>query len=742
MADASKNRIGDYERLQLLGAGGQGRVFKAVCSESNNPNVALGKVVAIKILHRQVAEEAAIERQRRQSEVLQSLVHRNIVRYWDSFFKREGEWDEELCLVMEILEGDDLKSVLKEHPAGLPWEQVRSIIEQCLEGLIYARNKGVYHRDLKPSNITVTPDGTVKLIDFGIAHVDDTGSTTTGEFKGTFDYMAPDFVRVPHLKDYEPCDIFSLGVCFYQALTGELPYPPFIGNAPIAYVTRWQSPKVIDVPFKSKVFRVYPQARAFVLKCLAVRREDRYQTFAEMLDALRAIRPRTVRHRDGDTYECDEWIGRGGFGEVYRAHRLRDGRLVAVKYLASAQNSPQRFIKEARLIKGFHHPHIVEYVDFLQMDRSDGSKDYYLILEYLEGMPEFSLRGRVKKAVHGMPVDEVLTLFYGYLGALQHLHAGNGQDVIIHRDIKPSNLYAPAGAPESAKVFDLGVARDVQGTATAGMIPGTLDYMAPEFVAGDDRGTPQSDIYSLGLCLYEALTGIPVFPPLPRAENEAWPQFIARSRVAPRLDFSAPVFRDCPPLVNILRRALDLKPRRRFPTAEAMCEEVQQAQEYLHPVPAVEPEPPVAPSEPEPAPSLATLEPETRMGEEEPVTIGVGITKAPLTMAQHGEPETVGGGTAGTMGTGTSTAAPTLGTISGGGLADRFEEFKTKRERRRRMMGVAAAVALLLAGVGGVFRMAHWVYRSPIEQVAAFLKGPIEPTAAYVRGIADQRHRI
>lgn len=756
MPEEMKNRLGAYQRLQLLGAGGQGRVFKAVCVEDGVAHVARGDAVAIKILQRAASDDAAAERQQRHSRALQTLDHRHIVRYLDCFFRQEGEWDEALCLVMELLDGDDLKSILKEHPGGLPWDTAKAILEQCLEGLMYARNKGVYHRDLKPSNILVTTDGMVKLIDFGIAHIDEGGTTTTGDFKGTFDYMAPDYVRVQHLKDYEPCDIFSLGVCFYQALTGKLPFPEFTGNPSIAYVTRWQDPSALDVSFRSKVFRVYPQARAFIQKCLAVEREKRFHSFADMLKALRGIRPRTIRHQGGETYECEEWIGRGGFGEVFRARRLRDGRKVAIKYLASTQHSPHRFIKEARLIKEFRHPHIVEYVDFLQMERSDGTSSYYLILEFLEGMPKSSLRGRLKREPQGLSPDEVLVLFDGYLDALQYLHADNKRDVIIHRDIKPSNLFAPEGAPDQAKVFDLGVARDVKGTATAGVIPGTLDYMPPEFATGDDRGTPQSDLYSLGLCFYEALTGKPVYPPLPRAEKEAWPQFMDRARTSPQLDFSASAFQQCPVLVDIVRKVLDPKPRRRFASAKDMRIEFRRAWEFLHP-PEAEPEPePEAELEAEPdqiteardgtqAPALSTrgtLETDAPTGGAADATGGVDPTKAPPTVGATHAPSTQAGTEGGTLATWASTAGGTPGTRSGGRLQRRFADYKARRARRRALLWLAAVV---LAGLGctwGVLVLPGLLRERQVQSMREFLEKEAKATPEYVANLARYNARL
>lgn len=748
MPEEMKNRIGAYQRLQLLGAGGQGRVFKAVCVEDGVAHVARGDAVAIKILQRAASDDAAVERQQRHSRALQTLDHRHIVRYLDCFFRQEGEWDEALCLVMELLDGDDLKSILKEHPGGLPWDTAKAILEQCLEGLMYARNKGVYHRDLKPSNILVTTDGMVKLIDFGIAHIDEGGTTTTGDFKGTFDYMAPDFVRVQHLKDYEPCDIFSLGVCFYQALTGKLPFPEFTGNPSIAYVTRWQDPKSLDVSFRAKVFRVYPQARAFIQKCLAVERDKRFQSFADMLKALRGIRPRTIRHQGGETYECEEWVGRGGFGEVFRARRVRDGRKVAIKYLASAQHSPHRFIKEARLIKEFRHSHIVEYVDFLQMERSDGTSSYYLILEFLEGMPKSSLRGRLKQEPQGLSPDEVLVLFDGYLDALHYLHTGNKRDVIIHRDIKPSNLYAPDGAPDRAKVFDLGVARDVKGTATAGVIPGTLDYMPPEFATGDDRGTPQSDLYSLGLCFYEALTGKPVFPPLPRADKEAWPQFMSRARTSPQLDFSASAFQQCPVLVDIVRKVLEPKPRRRFASAKDMRIEFRRAWEFLHP-PEAEPEP-----EPERVPKArdgtkapplhtrGTLETDAPTGGAANATGGADPTKVPPTAGATHAPSTQAGTEGGTLATGASTAGGTPGTRSGGRLQRRFADYKARRARRRVLIGLAVVVLAAIGGTWGVLVLPGLIRERQVQAIRVFLEKEAQATTEYVENLARCNIRL
>jgi len=578
-AQTGSGDYGDYKRLRLLGGGGQGRVFEAVCVSDRNPHVRLNQTVALKILQRQGSEDKT-QRFRRQTAILTALQHPNIVRYIESFIHPVNEWDEDMCLVMEFLAGDDLKSLISENSKGLPWDRTRLIFEQCLEGLIEAAAHGVYHRDLKPSNIFILPHDTVKLIDFGIAHFDDGGATTTGGFKGSFDYMAPDIVLEPARTDYLACDIFSFGVCLYECLTGALPFPSLGENAQSGYIERWRNATPPEFSVSHPTFRVYPGARTLLRTCLAVHRTDRYKSFAQVLDALREVKARRVRHANGDAYEFVEWIGRGGFGEVYRAKRLSDGAPVAVKRLLSDDHAPDRFIREARLLREFRHPHIVGYVDFIESKRSDGRRDYYLVLEYLEGMPGWSLRNRIKKSPAGLPLDEALALFDGYLQALEYLHGRQPQ--IVHRDIKPGNLYAPEGDAAAAKVFDLGVVRDYS-TKTVGEIPGTPEYMPPEFVTQEHRGTPGSDIYSLGLCLYEALTGTPALTPLSRDEKRAWIEFVERSRKEPTIRFTHPVFMKCPELRRIISTALAYKNENRFKSAAPMRLALQAVVRSLQP---------------------------------------------------------------------------------------------------------------------------------------------------------------
>ena len=587
MNDEGHNRVGDYDLLDLIGDGAQGRIYRArpVCQshQDNTPSF-----VALKILRLAGDDDTGKKRVHRQASVLQGLNHPNIVRYLDSFVIHPGEWAEAHVLVMEYLRGETLRDRLLRHPAGLPWTDVHDILEQCLAGLTYARDHMVIHRDLKPSNIFLADDESVKLIDFEVArHEEEAQTEATTGLKGTFDYMAPDFVSVPGFQGDECSDVFSLGVCFYQALTGALPFPPLGEGAHIGYLDRWRGSRVPEPNYQPGPFRVLAQAKTFFARCLDPDREQRVQTFGEMLEGLAEIEYRVLRQGDS-AYRLLGYLGRGACGEVFQGERTCDGLPVAVKHLFAEQQA-SRFVREAHILQSRPHPALVRYIDFLEIGGVGGNSELFLVLELLEGMPGSTLHDRVR-ATGPLPVQEALALFSCYLSALQHLH--EHQEQIIHRDIKPGNLYAPEGRPDAAKVFDLGVARVVTGTVTSGGVPGTLEYMPPEYaVPGSDRGTPQSDIYAMGLCLHEALTGRKALPDLPNDIRFAWIQFQQRAKQVRAVRYDDAVFEQCRPLRQILQRAIAEDCRVRYASARSMREDVDACLLWIRgegPEPAIE----------------------------------------------------------------------------------------------------------------------------------------------------------
>ncbi len=206
------------EIVECLGRGGMGVVYKA-----RQPR--LNRLVALKILAREKEQDTQFaERFTREAQALARLNHPNIVTVYDF-----GETAGHCYLVMEFVDGLNLRQLLQ--TGKIPPEQALTIVPKICEALQYAHNEGIVHRDIKPENILLDISGRVKIADFGIAKMmgDEAGrQTLTGakDAVGTPHYMAPEQIEKPHTVDHR-ADIYSLGVVFYEMLTGELPLGKF-----------------------------------------------------------------------------------------------------------------------------------------------------------------------------------------------------------------------------------------------------------------------------------------------------------------------------------------------------------------------------------------------------------------------------------------------------------------------------------------------------------------------------------
>ncbi len=206
------------EVIDFIGHGGMGAVYKA-----RQP--ALDRFVALKILSPRIADSPGFaERFNREARALARLVHPNIVAVHD--FGKAGDLH---YLIMEYVDGANLREV--ERAGRLAPEQALAIVPQICEALQFAHNEGIVHRDIKPENILLDKKGRVKITDFGIAKIlgqtsDQASLTGAKDVVGTPHYMAPEQIESPALVDHR-ADIFSLGVVFYEMLTGELPLGKF-----------------------------------------------------------------------------------------------------------------------------------------------------------------------------------------------------------------------------------------------------------------------------------------------------------------------------------------------------------------------------------------------------------------------------------------------------------------------------------------------------------------------------------
>jgi serine/threonine protein kinase len=270
--------LGKYRLLERVGRGGMGTVYKA-------RHEVMGRVVALKVMARNLVTDAdAVARFQREVRVAASLSHPHIVTAYDADCAGDVHF-----LVMEFVDGRDLHWWIKQG-APLPVAWSCECIRQAALGLEYARSRGLVHRDIKPSNLLVSQPNDqapplVKILDMGLARLasekqDSGGLTQSGQIMGTPDYMAPEQAENVHAADTR-ADIFSLGCTLFQMLTGQL---PFSGATLVAkLLARTQR----DAPSLQTMRPEVPAGLAAVVaRMLARRPEDRYQTPAEVAEAL------------------------------------------------------------------------------------------------------------------------------------------------------------------------------------------------------------------------------------------------------------------------------------------------------------------------------------------------------------------------------------------------------------------------------------------------------------------------
>ena len=266
--------LGDRYRVEAkIGAGGMAEVYRGF-------DQVLSRTVAIKVLHPQFARDSAfVERFRREAQAAARLNHASIVGVYD-----HGTDNGTQFIVMEFIEGRTLADALGAGRQPTPI-QAAEVTQHICEALAAAHAQGVVHRDIKPENIMVTRDGTVKVMDFGIARLL-TGPETapqTSAVLGTASYLSPEQAQGQPVD--ARTDIYSLGTVLYEMLTGR---PPFTGDSPVAIAYKHVNEP--PVPPSQRNPDVPPSLDAVVMRALAKNPANRYQSageFAEDLDRVR-----------------------------------------------------------------------------------------------------------------------------------------------------------------------------------------------------------------------------------------------------------------------------------------------------------------------------------------------------------------------------------------------------------------------------------------------------------------------
>ena len=535
---------GRYRVVERLGVGGMGAVYKAGAERLG------GREVAVKVLRANVGESDEFRaRFRREAEIAARLDHPAIIKVTD-YGKTEAGL---LYMVLEYVNGVELKTLLRQNRKGLPIPRVIAITSQILEALGAAHEAGIVHRDLKPANIMIETAGgrdVVKLLDFGVASMRGAEAiTVTGEIMGTAAYMAPEQTLADTTDGRS--DIYSMGVILYEMLTGE---PPFKGTTVTELIKAHRSKTPPD-PIKLRPD--LPPALAEVIRvALAKDPEDRHASAADFTKALESSvhaelgndrtvpavlgaaggaeawsassTARTVVSGEGvlapmtglysrllgqtidGKYEIKQKLGEGGMGAVYKAHNTLLGRDVAFKVMhPSHADDPtfrERFLREVRVMMDFVHPNAITVRD------SGLSREglLYMTLDYSEGRPLSAIIAQGR-----LPADRALNITRQILSALAEGHRKG----IVHRDIKPDNVLVERtreGA-DHVRVLDFGIAKIMENDETADnpgltgqRVIGTPHYMSPEQASGE-RVDTRSDLYAVGCVLYEMMTGSRVF---------------------------------------------------------------------------------------------------------------------------------------------------------------------------------------------------------------------------------------
>jgi len=283
MPNLTNQSIGRYHILEQLGQGGMATVYKAY-------DTRLEREVAVKVIRKEAFPPEQLERIfkrfEREAKVLAHMVHPNIVKVYDT-----GEYSGSPFLVMEYLPGKTLKDYINQP---LDFRQAARLLAPIAQALHYAHQRGILHRDVKPSNILLMEDKTPILTDFGIAKLlEDTESHTltgTGVGIGTPEYMAPEQGLGSQIDGR--ADVYSLGVVFYELLTGK---KPFQAETPLAVLFKQMNDPLPRL--KQFIPDLPDDVERVIFKALAKKPEDRYETmavFAAALEGLVHVQPVSV----------------------------------------------------------------------------------------------------------------------------------------------------------------------------------------------------------------------------------------------------------------------------------------------------------------------------------------------------------------------------------------------------------------------------------------------------------------
>lgn len=280
--------LGNHKIIEQLGEGGMGVVYKA-------KQLSLSRMVAIKILpHHLTRETAFVQRFFNEARAIAALNHPNVVQIFDV-----GKEGENYYYTMELVDGISLEEIVQKREP-MPIKRAVSIISSVARALAYTHRRGIVHRDIKPANIMIDKAGRIKLADFGLALKEDTARLTVeGGLIGTPEFMSPEQVMGQTATALS--DIYSLGVVFYEMVTGS---SPFESDSALAVIEKIKTD--VPVPPRSINPDLPPEIEEIILKMMAKKPEQRYQNCREIMVDLKLFQtgesmapPKAVRSLPG-----------------------------------------------------------------------------------------------------------------------------------------------------------------------------------------------------------------------------------------------------------------------------------------------------------------------------------------------------------------------------------------------------------------------------------------------------------
>ncbi|MBL6980949.1 MAG: protein kinase [Anaerolineales bacterium] len=477
-----------------------------------------------------------------------------------------GDYQGQILLVYQYAEGQTLSEMLKDSD-GLPVNLVLDLLQQIGEFIQGLHEAEWVHGWLNSDNIALTSQGSIKVKNIGLAQAVGLPKLLSEGKLAPEPYQSPEIVAGGQLSVLS--DFYALGVLLYQLLTGQMP-----GDGKDS----WPGSIRPGIP---------PEVDELVAKCLNADPARRVQSAYEFLDYVEQARQgmnegmeETILGMEdslvGQTlggYRLVERLGQGGMATVYKAYEAALGRYVAVKVLpqffARDPSFMRRFQREAKAVAQLSHPNIVPIHTY-----GEHGNITYIVMQYIEGGTLKKSRGNVMNSA------EALELLLPVVRALNYAH----QRGIVHRDVKPSNILLTEG--EWPMLADFGLAQmaeaSVQLTGT-GVGIGTPMYMSPE--QGQGAGVDQrTDIYSMGIVLYELLTGDVPF----RADT---PMAVVIKHMTAPMPPPRQVNSDIPEVLEeVILKATAKEPEHRYQSAEEMAQAMEAALGELRRSPEVAPE--------------------------------------------------------------------------------------------------------------------------------------------------------